>query len=152
MRRNLLKQFQPFAGHRRLGNDETGDVAARPRETRDETAADRIDNERENDGDGARLLQQRGRGGCGVRKNDVGLFDRVVCCGMVRGDSPRVSRAALYSLKALISGGFGGSSGGVIEARSYSLSQDLRWDVAKVATSTESKGRQQPRKRQAGRH
>jgi hypothetical protein len=28
----------------------------------------------------------------------------------------------------------------------------LRWDVAKVATSTESKGRQQPRKRQAGRH
>jgi hypothetical protein len=45
------------------------------------------------------------------------MFDRAVCCGMVHGDSPRVSRAALYSLKALISGGFGGSSGGVIEAR-----------------------------------
>jgi hypothetical protein len=27
------------------------------------------------------------------------MSDRVVCCGMVRGDSPRVSRAALYSLK-----------------------------------------------------
>ena len=51
------------------------------------------------------------------------MFDRAVCCGMVHGDSPRVSRAALYSLKALISGGFGSSSGGVIEARSYSLSQ-----------------------------
>jgi hypothetical protein len=50
------------------------------------------------------------------------MFDRAACCGMVRGESPRVSRAALYRLKALISGGFGGSSGGVIEARSYSLS------------------------------
>ena len=40
------------------------------------------------------------------------MFDRAACCGMVRGDSPRVSRAALYRLKALISGGFGGSSGG----------------------------------------
>jgi hypothetical protein len=50
------------------------------------------------------------------------MFDRAACCGMVRGDSPRVSRAALYRLKTLISGGFGGSSGGVIEARSYSLS------------------------------
>src|SRR5437867_127450 len=42
---------------------------------------------------------------------------------MVNGDSPRVRRVALYSLRALISGGFGSSSGGVIEARSYSLSQ-----------------------------
>jgi hypothetical protein len=57
------------------------------------------------------------------------MFDRVVCCGMVRGDSPRVSRAALYSLKALISGGFGDSSGGVIEARSYSLSQEGEADA-----------------------
>jgi hypothetical protein len=51
------------------------------------------------------------------------MFDRAVCCGMVRGDSPRVSRAALARLKALICGGFGGSKGEVIEARSYSLSQ-----------------------------
>src|SRR2546421_12556161 len=57
------------------------------------------------------------------------MFDRVVCCGMVRGDSPRVSGAALDSLKALISGGFGGSSGGVIEARSYSLSQEGEADA-----------------------
>ena len=41
---------------------ETGDVAARPRKARDEAAADRIGNARENDGDGARLLQQRRRG------------------------------------------------------------------------------------------
>jgi hypothetical protein len=67
-RRNLLEQFQQLAGHRRLRNVETGDVAARPREARDEAAADRIGNVRENDGDGARLLQQRGRGGCDVRK------------------------------------------------------------------------------------
>jgi hypothetical protein len=32
------------------------------------------------------------------------MFDRVVCCGMVRGDSPRVSRAALYSLRPGILG------------------------------------------------
>ena len=57
------------------------------------------------------------------------MFDRAVCCGMVHGDSPRVSRAALYSLKALISGGFGGSSGGGIEARSYSLSQEGEADA-----------------------
>ncbi len=57
------------------------------------------------------------------------MFDRAACCGMVRGDSPRVSRAALDRLKALISGGFGGSSGGVIEARSYSLSQEGEADA-----------------------
>jgi hypothetical protein len=51
----------------------TGDVAARLREARDEAAADRIGNRRENDGDGARLLQQRSRGGCDSRKNEIGL-------------------------------------------------------------------------------
>ena len=57
------------------------------------------------------------------------IFDRATCCGMVRGDSPRVNRAALYRLKALISGGFVGSSGGVIEARSYSLSPEGEADA-----------------------
>src|SRR4029453_16669878 len=72
-RRNLLEQLHPPAGHRRLYKSETGDVAARPREARDEAAADRIGNGRENDGDGVRLLQQRGRGGGGVRKKNLGL-------------------------------------------------------------------------------
>ena len=67
-RRNLLEQLQPLARHRALESGETGDVAARPRKARDEAAADRIGNDRENDGDGARLLQQRGRGGCGGAK------------------------------------------------------------------------------------
>src|SRR5260221_14346603 len=71
---NLLEQFHPFAGHRRLGRkDETGDVAARSREGRDEAAADRVGNERENDGDGARLLKQRRCGRCGARKKDIRL-------------------------------------------------------------------------------
>ena len=42
-------------------------------QARDEAAADRIGNGRENDGDGARLLQQRRSGGCVLRKNEVGL-------------------------------------------------------------------------------
>jgi hypothetical protein len=44
-----------------------------PRKARDEAAADRVGDERENDGDDARLLQQRGRSRCEVRKNEVGL-------------------------------------------------------------------------------
>jgi hypothetical protein len=55
-RRDLLEQLQPLAGHRRLHSSETSDVAARPRKARDEAAADRINNGRENDGDGACLL------------------------------------------------------------------------------------------------
>jgi hypothetical protein len=50
---NLLEQLQPLASHRGLHSDETGDVSSRLREARDEAAADRIGNERENDGDGA---------------------------------------------------------------------------------------------------
>src|SRR5262245_38484564 len=49
-----------------------GELTARSREARDETAADRIGNNPENDGDGARLLQQRRSGGC-LRKNEIGL-------------------------------------------------------------------------------
>jgi hypothetical protein len=73
LRCNLLEQFQPLASHRRLRKDETGDVTARPREVRDEAAADWVGNDRENDGDGARLLKQCAGGGCGARKKEVGL-------------------------------------------------------------------------------
>src|SRR6516164_6801085 len=72
-RRNLLEQLQPLASHRRLHSDETGDVSSRPRKARDEAAADRIGNERENDGDGACLLQHRRGDRCALRKNEVGL-------------------------------------------------------------------------------
>jgi hypothetical protein len=57
-RRNLLEQLYPLAAHRWLNIGETGDVAAGPWKARNEATADRIGNGRENDGDGARLLQQ----------------------------------------------------------------------------------------------
>ena len=41
-RRDLLEQPQPLTGQGRLHIDETGDVATRPREARDEAAADWI--------------------------------------------------------------------------------------------------------------
>ena len=72
-RRDLLKQFQPLAGHRRLKIGEPSDVAARPRKARNESVANRIGNDRENDGNGARLLQQRRSRGRALRKNEVGL-------------------------------------------------------------------------------
>ena len=53
-RRNLLEQLQPLASQRANHSLEAGDVAARPRQARDEAAADRIGNRRENDWNGAR--------------------------------------------------------------------------------------------------
>src|SRR5437016_4790295 len=38
----LLEQRNPFSTQRRLDRDKSGDVAARPRQVRDETAADRV--------------------------------------------------------------------------------------------------------------
>src|SRR6516225_1141503 len=55
--RDLLEQLQPLAAQRPLHHDETSRVTAGPREARDEAAADRIGNNRENDGDNARFLQ-----------------------------------------------------------------------------------------------
>src|SRR6516225_4962847 len=59
--RNLLKQLQPFSSHCRLHKDETGDVATRSREARDEVAADRIDNVYEDDRDGGDHIAGRSR-------------------------------------------------------------------------------------------
>jgi hypothetical protein len=53
--------------------DEAGGVAPRPREARDESAADRIGDVDENDGDDARSLQQRRGRQRTCRKNEVGL-------------------------------------------------------------------------------
>ena len=72
-RRNLFEQLQPLAGHRALESDETGGVTAWPGQAHDEAAKDGIGNERENDGNGARLLHQRCSRRCALRKNKVGL-------------------------------------------------------------------------------
>jgi hypothetical protein len=45
-----LEQLQPLAAQRALHHDETGGVAAGPREACDEAAADRIGKNRENVG------------------------------------------------------------------------------------------------------
>src|SRR5262249_19604749 len=50
----------------------TRDVAARSREARDKSAADRIGDHGENDRNSARLLQKRRCSRCGVRKNEIG--------------------------------------------------------------------------------
>jgi hypothetical protein len=65
-RRDLLEHRQPLSGNGRLKIGKAGDVAARPREARHEAAADRIEDDRENDGDGACLLQQRRSAGCAL--------------------------------------------------------------------------------------
>src|SRR5215471_17109872 len=51
-------------------SDETGDVSSRLGKARDEAAADWIGNERENDGDGASLSQQRRGDRRAVRNNE----------------------------------------------------------------------------------
>src|SRR5262249_47187385 len=68
-RGNLLKQLQPLAGHRRFHSNETGYIAAWPRQTRDEATANWIDDVGENDGDGPRLLHHRQGSWCVLRKN-----------------------------------------------------------------------------------
>ena len=73
MRRNLLEQFHELACQRRFRNVETGDIAARPREARDKAAADRIGNNRENDGNCPCLLQYSSNCRCVIRENKVGL-------------------------------------------------------------------------------
>ena len=55
-RRNLFEQLQPLPDYRGLNQGEPGDVTARVRQAGYETAADRIDNVCENDGDGTRFL------------------------------------------------------------------------------------------------
>src|SRR5262245_22847674 len=44
------------------------------------------------------------------------MFERAACCGVARAESPRVSRAALNGLKAVILGAFGATAGEMTEA------------------------------------
>jgi hypothetical protein len=59
-RGDLLERFQPFSAHREFEIEESGDVAARPRHTGDEAAAERINDVHEQDWDGVRFLHERG--------------------------------------------------------------------------------------------
>jgi hypothetical protein len=70
IRRELLEQFQPFPAHAVFEHEEAGDVAARPRQARHETSADRVDNECEHDRHGARRLQQGRHGRASTGSQD----------------------------------------------------------------------------------
>jgi hypothetical protein len=52
------------------------------------------------------------------------MFDRVACCGLAQAESPRVDRAALDRLKALIFEVSGGACVAMLEARRRPLSQE----------------------------
>ena len=71
VRRDLLEQFQPFRADGELKVSEPGDVSARPRETSDQSRANRIGDLGEDDGyaAGFPLHRRRNRGRSG--KNDV---------------------------------------------------------------------------------
>src|SRR5262249_58581394 len=68
-----LSNSNHFPPHRGLHSDETSDVSSGPRKTCDEAASDRVGKEPENDGNGARLLQQHSGSWRALRKNKVGL-------------------------------------------------------------------------------
>jgi len=57
------------------------------------------------------------------------MFERAACCGMARAESPRVNRAALDGLKALILEAFGATAGAMIEARPRSFSLEGEADA-----------------------
>src|SRR5262249_57044117 len=57
------------------------------------------------------------------------MFDRVACCGLTQAESPRVDRAALDRLKALIFVVSGGACVAMLEARRRPLSQEGEADA-----------------------
>src|SRR5215471_13166817 len=71
-RGDLLERFQPFSAHREFEIEESGDVAARPRHTGDEAAAERINDVHQQDWDGVRFLHERGYRRRGHADNEVG--------------------------------------------------------------------------------
>ncbi|MBV9584860.1 MAG: hypothetical protein JO213_08255 [Alphaproteobacteria bacterium] len=69
----LLQNLHPLPPHGGLEIGKPGDVAARPREARHETAADRIGDHDEHDGDIAGEWPQLGQGGVAEAQDDVRL-------------------------------------------------------------------------------
>src|SRR5262249_28662397 len=70
-RADLLEQLQPLAPHRGFEIGESRGIAAWPRQTLDEAAADRIGNLHENDRDRAGYLLKRGEPRIALNQNDV---------------------------------------------------------------------------------
>src|SRR5262249_54091964 len=64
------------------------------------------------------------------------MFERAACCGMARAESPRVNRAALDKLKALILGAFGATAGVMIEAGPRSFSREGEADATRRTPSS----------------
>jgi hypothetical protein len=85
-RRNLLEQFQPFPTYAVFGRQETGGIAAWPRQVVDEASANRIGDDREHDWHGAGRLQQRPHGRGAMGQDDVRRE-----CGQFRGVPANVS-------------------------------------------------------------
>src|SRR5262245_14040780 len=92
VRRNLLKQLQPFPADAVVVRHETGGVAARSRLARNEAGADRVGGDRKHNGHRAGRLQQRPHGRGPVGQNDVrskrGQFRRVSANIAFIGRSP----------------------------------------------------------------
>jgi hypothetical protein len=65
-RRDLLERLQPLGRDRELETGEAGEIAARMRQVRHETLADRIGHLREHDRDSVALLLQSGHHGRAV--------------------------------------------------------------------------------------
>src|SRR5215468_5331178 len=69
--RNLLEQLEPFAAHAVYDARKSGRVAARPRQARDEAAADRIAGIHEHDREGTGFSVQRHQARGAADQNDV---------------------------------------------------------------------------------
>src|SRR5262249_29284905 len=88
--RNLLEKFEPFNAHAVFEQNETGRIAARPRQTIHEASADRIDSYHEHYGHGWGYCCQRrpsrgGRGQDDIRRErdefgrEFALKRRIAC-------------------------------------------------------------------------
>src|SRR6266852_4754640 len=72
-RRNLPEQIHPFTDNREFVSLKAGYIASWSRKTLDKTAAYWIDDIREHNRDGARLLYKRGHNGSGTSDDDLAL-------------------------------------------------------------------------------
>ncbi|MGB3658984.1 MAG: hypothetical protein WBA14_13765, partial [Pseudolabrys sp.] len=89
-RRDLLEQFQPFAGNAVFEIHKAGGVAARPRQVIDEASTDRTGGDREHDWHRVCRLQRRPHGHGAMGQDEVrrerGQFRRVSANGgCIRG-------------------------------------------------------------------
>src|SRR5262249_27978384 len=69
----IAQKFETLAGSLRLLERQTGDVATRSRQTRDQAGADRVPRRRENDGDDRRRLLGSHDSGSRRCDNDINL-------------------------------------------------------------------------------